>query len=82
MITYNKSEVSIFLIGCFNEAPGCRPAGPASSDFTWFPGFRWRIACCEGCRIHLGWSFGDGGEAGFHGLILNRLATVEDDAPE
>ncbi len=62
----------IFHIGCFSEAPGCAPASLASSEFTWFPGFSWRVAHCGRCNEHLGWSF-QGELNHFHGLILDRL---------
>ena len=71
----------IFMIGCFSRAPGCQMIGPSSDEFTWFPGFRWRVAHCGNCRIHLGWSFA-GGEAGFFGLILDRLHEAEEEEPD
>ncbi len=62
----------VFEIGCFQTAPGCTPAGPASQEFSWFPGSAWRIAVCRQCGVHLGWRFqGEGGI--FYGLILDRL---------
>lgn len=63
----------IFQIGCFREAAGCRPIGPASGEFTWFAGFLWRMAECGACRLHLGWSFSKEAGASFFGLILDRL---------
>lgn len=62
----------IFHIGCFSEAPGCAPASLPSSEFTWFPGFSWRVAHCGRCNEHLGWRFQDE-LSQFHGLILDRL---------
>ena len=69
----------VFRIGCFREAPGCRPAGPTSSEFSWFPGYHWKTGHCFQCATHLGWSFS--ASAQFFGLILNRLTTAEHDAP-
>ncbi len=63
----------IFLIGCFRSAPGCSPTGPSSGEFTWFPGFLWRVVECASCRTHLGWSFANDSDAFFFGLILDRL---------
>lgn len=63
-----------FHVGCFSEAPGCVPSGPATRFWTWFPGYAWRLASCRACGAHLGWAFdGDGGA--FWGLILTRLTS-------
>ena len=65
----------VFHIGCFRDAPGCWATGKPSSDFSWFPGYRWRLALCEGCGKHMGWLFtGSGPIPAFYGLILNRLS--------
>ena len=56
---------------CFGSAPGCAIAGPATSEHTWFTGYRWQIAVCNGCGEHLGWYFR--GEGSFYGLITARL---------
>lgn len=62
-----------FHIGCFDSAPGCTGLGERLEDYTWFPGFAWRVAVCVRCRDHLGWSYrNDLGEE-FFGLILARL---------
>lgn len=61
----------VFEIGCFAHAPGVHAIGPASSFFSWFPGYAWRVAVCNGCRAHLGWCYGDAPD--FVGLILPRL---------
>jgi len=71
----------VFHIGCFAVAPGCVPVGEASTEFTWFAGFAWRAATCRGCREHLGWLFRSTHRR-FHGLILDRLAEVEEPRPE
>lgn len=68
----------VFMIGCFSEAPGCKPMSQPSSDFTWFPGYHWRICACYQCSTHLGWDFGQAGVTMFYGLILDRLATGSD----
>lgn len=28
-----------------------------SSEFCWFPGYAWRIACCDHCSHHIGWCY-------------------------
>ncbi len=63
-----------FRIGCFRVAPGCQCTGDASPEFTWFPGFRWRVAVCARCRGHLGWGYQDTDTTtAFFGLIFDRL---------
>lgn len=66
-----------FHIGCFSGAPGCIPAGEASTYWTWFPGYSWQVELCAGCTEHLGWLFRAKAHV-FHGLILDRLVEVED----
>jgi len=71
--TFFNPHGIVYEIGCFETAPGCRDTSPSSSEFSWFPGYRWRVCGCRRCQAHLGWHFiADGG--GFHGLILARLA--------
>ena len=64
-----------FHIGCFREAAGCAVAGEATTEFTWFSGYAWRIATCAHCQMHLGWCFQSGADY-FHGLIVDRLISV------
>ena len=71
--TFANPAGIVFTIGCFNAAPGCVPVGPASDEFTWFPGFTWQVAVCRGCLAHLGWHFAAPSGAGFWGLILDHL---------
>lgn len=61
----------VFHFGCFAQAEGCVLEGPPIAEETWFPGFRWQIALCASCRVHLGWAFR--GEGDFFGLLLDRL---------
>jgi hypothetical protein len=63
----------VFDIGCFKTASGCSHAGPASDEFTWFPGYRWRVGFCAACLCHIGWLFLAQSGDRFHGLILDRL---------
>lgn len=64
-----------YYIGCFREAAGCAAAGEATTEFTWFKGYAWRIASCANCHVHLGWRFQSDGDC-FHGLIVNRLIST------
>ena len=63
----------VFAIGCFSAAPGCRCVGDISTEFSWFPGTAWQIACCAVCGEHLGWRYAGLAGEGFFGLILDRL---------
>jgi len=29
----------------------------ATGEFTWFPGYAWRVGVCAGCHAHIGWHF-------------------------
>ena len=62
-----------YHIGCFDQAPGCAPVGPASLEHTWFAGHAWQVTVCRNCHEHLGWYFRNGSR--FYGLILSRLKT-------
>ena len=62
----------IYRIGCFGQASGCGAGGGESSEFTWFPGYTWRVALCGQCLTLLGWSFRSR-ESLFFGLIVDKL---------
>jgi hypothetical protein len=64
-----------YHIGCYHEAAGCSVVGESTAEFTWFPGYAWRVALCANCQTHLGWRFQSGDEY-FHGLIVNRLTSA------
>jgi hypothetical protein len=67
----NPSGIT-FHIGCFREAPGCAASGSGTLEYTWFAGYRWRIATCAQCGTQLGWQFSSSADS-FFGLIVNRL---------
>ena len=71
--TFTNPHGFVFEIGCFKNADGCGYAGIATDDFTWFSGYRWRMAVCRTCLVHLGWLFFSSGSDRFNGLILERL---------
>lgn len=60
--------------GCHREAHGCAIVGGPQAADSWFPGFRWRLADCGGCGVHMGWLF-EREDAHFFGLILRRIQT-------
>ncbi len=71
--TFTNPHRVTYQIGCFRDAPGCSYLGAATDEFTWFPGYAWRIALCAGCGTHLGWVYQKLEGAAFHGLITNLL---------
>jgi hypothetical protein len=72
--TFANPEGIVFEIGCYKKVWGCGYTGPSSAEFTWFPGYQWRIAICANCLIHLGWRFSSDEGHSFHGLITDRLS--------
>jgi len=70
-----------FDIQTFDIASGCIVSGTFTDHFSWFPGYLWQYAYCEGCGEHLGWHYklAQGQEAGdpegfrFFALITDHL---------
>ena len=53
--------------------------GTPTTEFTWYPGYAWRIAWCGRCGAHAGWSFvavAEGEPRSFWGL--RRDAIIEE----
>lgn len=79
--TFANPHGLIFEIGCFKCATGCIYTGKPVSDFSWFKGFKWRLASCSKCLVQIGWLFVsvgfEGGSESFNGLILDRLVFPE-----
>ena len=76
--TFANPQGIVFTIRCFEQAEGCASTGlPPTTEFTWFPGFAWRIVVCRFCRTHLGWHFAAERDADFYGLIEDRLVFIE-----
>lgn len=71
--TFTNPHQITYRIGCFRDAPGCSYLGAATDEFTWFPGYSWRIALCAGCGSHIGWMYQKLESAAFHGLLTNQL---------
>lgn len=72
-VVFNPAGL-VFRVWCFKEAPGAAPVGEASDVFTWFRGFAWRVAVCQGCGGHLGWMYeGKPAPRVFFGLIADSL---------
>jgi hypothetical protein len=70
--TFANPHGITYRIGCFRDAHGCAVVGEALAEFTWFPGYAWRVGLCTNCQTHLGWRF-ESRQDYFHGLVLNRL---------
>jgi hypothetical protein len=75
--SFANPEGIIFEIACFGDAWGCGYVGPASTEFTWFSGYQWRIAVCASCHTHLGWRFDAVGGHCFHGLITSKILSAD-----
>ena len=71
--TFRNPAGYSFHVVCFEKAEGCSLVGEAVREGTWFEGYAWTLAMCSDCGGHLGWSFGDGDETSFFGLIATRL---------
>ena len=69
--TFSNLEGIRFAIITFSQTLGCRPAGPATLEHTWFPGHAWSYCLCDRCDQHLGWFYA--GPRQFAGLIKARL---------
>jgi len=68
----------VFQLVIFQNAPGCLVVWPPRMEFTWFPGYVWRIADCRRCAAHLGWRFDDASGDSFFGLIADRIIMESD----
>jgi len=74
--TFTNPHGIEFHLACFSAAEGCGQIGVPTEEWTWFPGYFWRLAVCVDCGTHLGWSYqSDAGDA-FYGLILDRLLSA------
>ncbi|MEW6672618.1 MAG: cereblon family protein [Thermodesulfobacteriota bacterium] len=71
--TFANPHGIVFQIGCFRSVRGCGQVGPATSEWSWFKGYSWRILVCRMCLTHLGWLYTSAGDEGFSGLILDRI---------
>jgi len=62
---------------------GCKGVGDWTSDYTWYPGYSWRVCVCPQCGQHLGWMFQPEdddfserekpSEAGFYAMIVSKI---------
>jgi len=71
--TFANPHGVVFQIGCFRSVRNCGYVGPATSEWSWFRGYSWRILVCSMCLTHLGWLYASNGNESFSGLILDRI---------
>lgn len=71
--TFANPHGIVFEIACFRSVRNCGCVGPATSEWSWFSGFSWRILICWTCLTHLGWLYASTGNESFSGLILDRI---------
>ncbi|WP_420416579.1 cereblon family protein [Pacificispira sp.] len=65
----------VFTIRCFGEAWSLLSPWAGRGDFTWFPGYQWRVAVCGACGRHIGWRYDlQSGSDRFYGLIRSALS--------
>ena len=69
--TFRNPHGWSFQVACFSTAPGVAAFGPPVAEHTWFEGFQWQVALCDGCGGHIGWWYL--GASTFVGLIVTRL---------
>jgi cereblon len=56
-LVFANPDGMVFELVTASRAEGLVFVGPAVSDFSWFPGYAWRVALCAGCSSHLGWRY-------------------------
>ncbi len=66
-----------FVFSTFSRAVGVFVAAQKHQQHSWFNGYDWQIAHCQGCATHLGWQFV--GDDAFFALLNDKL-TVKKDA--
>ena len=70
---FNPTGIA-FEIRCFRQAPGCQIQGRPTMEFSWFDGYSWQFAACNGCLAQLGWFFISAEKKdSFFGLMTNKL---------
>ena len=71
----------VFELLLLSRAQSLQLMGYATEEFTWFPGYAWRVALCGGCGTHLGWRFEaiqGGSPPVFFGLLRSELVERDD----
>jgi len=65
----------VFDIVTARDAQGVLPIGATTTEFTWFPGYAWRVLICASCGSHLGWQYDGPGRSPttFFGFLKGEL---------
>lgn len=69
-----------FVFKCFSRVPGGILSGEATRNYSWFSGYSWQYAHCQGCGSHLGWYFHNHHDESFFGLIADKVAVVDQES--
>ncbi|VDK49406.1 unnamed protein product [Anisakis simplex] len=58
--------------------------GRASSEYSWFPGYKWTIHECSHCSMHVGWRFTSSTltPASFFGLTRSSIRPADSSHPQ
>jgi hypothetical protein len=70
---FRNPSGQLFSILTVTRAPGCKPVGSSTTDFTWFEGHAWTVCLCGKCGQQMGWKYT--GKTSFFGLIRSRLVS-------
>ena len=70
---FSNAHGIVFEIGCYKTASNLINVGEPTFEWSWFPGYAWRISACGSCMTHLGWRYDSYGGTSFYGLILDRI---------
>jgi hypothetical protein len=62
-----------YVVSCFAAvSEAVQVVSNESSEWAWFPGYRWQLTACAHCGAQLGWKY-TRADGSFHGLIVSRL---------
>jgi cereblon len=52
--------------------------GHAETEYSWFPGYSWKIMNCSNCNVHVGWKFQSNKlkPAKFYGISRSSIQAV------
>ncbi|KOB66813.1 putative cereblon [Operophtera brumata] len=53
--TYTNPGGHMHDVVTVTRAVHVAPAGLASAEYSWFPGYAWTILMCSRCMAHVGW---------------------------
>jgi hypothetical protein len=63
----------------FSACPGAVALGDRTAAYSWFVGYRWRMAFCDECGKHLGWHYESLSQSAlprdFWGILVTHIVT-------